>query len=432
MAHFSVAAAFGKQTSQDYGFLVDQLDIYKNQLASDGKLTPGDYQLLIKEAQKAAGYSGLTPAQRSNIDVKISDYKSEIGKMQTQDYSDLSYLDRQIQDTESEILNSSFVDENGNEKPTVSSPAEFVNKQAAKITAKMSALSEKIDEYDSQGMDSSAMRNELVNSTKEWQDLTDALGEVENYKEGNPTGNYEIGAVFNKRGEIVDFKIARAGSLTGYTDTNALYGGLVIKAKGYGKDGVMIGNSSFKPVDNIVTGPNGPMKSTTLINESKILGNKAYSKAVSGYVPIDPETLRPQGAIPQGAFVDAGNNTYIQNVGNGKYKKFANYGEEDLINKFGITGGDIARMPQSFIKSITPNIVETDDKLTPPSITLPMSPVNTQTQVSPTSTPTSTPALEGGTSRTPSPVVRSPQTSQSIAGRAWDAAKGFLGNLFGK
>jgi hypothetical protein len=47
MANFDFSGIGVKaKTSADYGFLVDKLDIKRNQLESDGKLSPGDYDLL--------------------------------------------------------------------------------------------------------------------------------------------------------------------------------------------------------------------------------------------------------------------------------------------------------------------------------------------------------------------------------------------------
>ena len=58
-----------------YGIMVDQLSILENDLQSDGVLSPGDYDLLIKKAENLSTSPGLSADQRSNIAVKISNYK---------------------------------------------------------------------------------------------------------------------------------------------------------------------------------------------------------------------------------------------------------------------------------------------------------------------------------------------------------------------
>src|SRR5436309_649399 len=87
-----------KKAGTDFGFLVDQLDIKRNQLESDGKLSPGDYDLLTKQAQTIYAHPGLSPAQRSNVLVKISQYTQEKKVTAQKDSNDIKRLNNNLQD----------------------------------------------------------------------------------------------------------------------------------------------------------------------------------------------------------------------------------------------------------------------------------------------------------------------------------------------
>ena len=99
MPVFNFASTFGKKAaSQNYGFLVDQVDIKLNELSADGRLGPGDYEEGIAMLQKLYTHPGLTIAQRSNIAVKISNLQSQKKVKGLQEYGDIERMNREYDD----------------------------------------------------------------------------------------------------------------------------------------------------------------------------------------------------------------------------------------------------------------------------------------------------------------------------------------------
>ena len=204
MANFDVSFLNPKlrgTSSQDYGFLVDQLDIKRNQLEADGKLSPGDYKLLTAEAQKIYAHPGLTPAQRSNIEVKISSYQSDSNKNLSKDANNISRINREIKDDMSKIgLRFS------------NQPTKFLEAQAAAYNAKIDSLSESINQLEAAGDDATEHYNELTTTLDDYNNTLQALDDVTNYKGGSaPTSNYAAYVVTNSKGEVVDLKVDRVG-----------------------------------------------------------------------------------------------------------------------------------------------------------------------------------------------------------------------------
>lgn len=414
-----------RPSNQDYGFLVDQLDIMRNRLESDGKLSPGDYDLLMKEANKAYSHPGLTPQQRSNIQVKISQYQSEKSKVSLKDNNDIARLNREIKD-----------DSAKNIMLFGSNPLQLTQAKSDALRIKLSQLSQSINNLQSAGDDATSHLNEYNSTLQEYSDALQAAEDIKNFKSGSaPSSGFVAYLTTNSRGEITDVEIARTGSRTGYVETNGLYGGLQIYGKVNqklnGKNVFQIGNTRFSGSDLIVSDPSTPgaFRAAPLLSEDTKAGrNLGVIPGV--YKEVDLASVRPQSYIPAGNWAESSDGFLYKALDNGKYQKYVNAKKENL----GITDNNLIRIPKSFESGIIPNVQETIDAsavpYTPPQ---PTPAVFGPSLPTASTTPPAAPALVGaGTSRTPSPLERAPQSAPGIAQRAFQAAGGFLGRLFGR
>lgn len=440
-------------SSQDYGFLVDQLEIKENQLASDGNLSPGDYKLLASEAQKLYGHPGLTPAQRSNLQVKYSSYLKGGSVKAISEGNDISRLNREVEDDQATI-NLRFSND----------PAKYLEAQADVQVAKINRLSESIDSLDAAGDDTTNHVNELNSTLAEYSDTLQALEDVNSYQPGQaPTSGYAAYVVTNSHGEVTSLKVKRVGSESGYIETNGVYGGLPlygkVNHKEYGKNVFVLGGKQFSAADTVIPGPDGTMKPTTLIStDMQKNGKGAYTVAQSGYTDVDLGTVRPQSSVRAGAWIQGDKGFLYQMQEDGRYKKFVNADKE----KLGIKDNDIIRMPKSFEQGILNNVSETVDgsiaPITPQPDTL-SGPANIPSPDAGTDAnqqtgfansrlgraamnaagvispliPAAANAL-GGKGRPNTggaPTERAPSTAGGIANKAVSAVKGFFGNLFG-
>ena len=75
MAIFNVSflnpALQTKKGGTGVGMLADQLQILENDLAKDGYLSPGDYDILIQKAREIQMSGSLTADQRSGMMLKF-------------------------------------------------------------------------------------------------------------------------------------------------------------------------------------------------------------------------------------------------------------------------------------------------------------------------------------------------------------------------
>jgi hypothetical protein len=423
--------------SSNSNYLLDQLDIKENQLGSDGYLSPGDYQLLTSMAQKAYSSPGLTPDQRSSLLVKISGYQKAAATTQLTQNSNISDLNDDVSDTlaQATMLQGS-------------NPAAFIKTNVDVLAAKLSQLKDAIDTADSAGQDSSALTNEYLSSLSQYNDMTNALQDVNSYT-ANPTGvpqtDYAAYITTNSKGEITDVKIGQQGSITGYNEVKALYGGLPI----YGKANTAVnGTKTFKLGNNTYSG-----SATTAIDPTTLqpmpAGVLTIPNQGSTYIDMDPKTTSPQGYIPDNGWAQGStSSTFYQNNGGGKYTKYVNASQKAL----NIPDGGYITLPSALEQSLAPAVGTTTDlsaPITPPVAISPVPNIGTPTSTTPTSsTPTppagSGPASFGGptgngstapapsaTSRTNAPTKSSPTGIAGIAQNALGAATGFLGKLFG-
>ena len=423
MSVFNVSFANKKTQSsgQDYGILVDQLDILESTLSADGKLSPGDYTLLTQKAQQLYGHPGLSPAQRSNIEVKIASYKSSGNKSSLKDAQDISQLNNEVQDDERKA---SML--RGND------PAKFLEAQSAIQSAKVRQLADSINSLDQSGSDASAHMNEYNDALTSYQDTLKALEYVQGHQAGAaPSSDYAAYITTNSDGEIVGVKVSREGTQSGYLETNGLYGGLKIygklNRKENGKNVFVLGNQRYSGTDVVIPGPDGTMKTSTLVNESMQKGKQGmFTTAVAGYSDMDPASVRTQSAIRNGGYAQGSKGFIYKKNEDGSYTKYVNATAEKLQ----ISDNQIIKLPNSMEQSILGSVTSTIDSAMP-APTLPVPPTMTPTTSAP-ATPTTTPMSRAPAgSPPPQPTSRSPQSSQGLASRVIGGAKSFLAGLFG-
>lgn len=413
-----------RKSSGDYGFLVDQLDIKRAELESDGKLTPGDYDYLTSEAQKLYGHPGLTPAQRSNIEVKIANFQKDKKISSSKESNDIAQLNREAKDDQAKIgLRFS------------NDPEKFLEAQTAVQQAKIERLSQSINALESAGDDASNHYNELTTALNDLADTQQALDDVKVGKtSGAPVSNYAAYIVTNSRGEVNDLKIQRVGAQSGYLETNGLYGGLPVygkvNRKEYGKNVFILGNQTFSANDVVLPGPDGTLKPSVLISSDKQKNVKGgFSVAETGYTPIDLNSVRPQSAIREGSYIRGENGFIYEAQPGGTYKKYVNYDPE----KLGITENDILIVPRSFEQGIMKSVTETADGAEAATLPAPVNllPSTNSATTTPATTTPAAPAPVGRAQTGGAPTVRAPGTASGQAASESGKAKGFFAKLFG-
>jgi hypothetical protein len=440
-----------KKSAKTYGILTDQLSMMEDRLAEDGMLSPGDYDLLQRKGQEIYSHPSLTPAERSNVSVKLSEYKKQGNLVKIKKTDDIPRVNREIQD-----------DMAKNRIHNADNPTNFLQVQAKVYAAKLDQLSTSIDRLEASGGDATEHYNELTNTTNDYQDTLQALDDVSNYQAGaTPTSNYATYLTTNARGEIVDMKISRIGASTGYSETNGVYQGLPVYGKINRKDAsgnkiFQLGNEVYSAPDVTIPGADGTMKSSVLISSDrqKTAGKGGFTIAQSGYKDVDLTQVKPQQGIPEGGWVQGDKGSLYQRKSDGTYSKYINYNKEDL----GIEDYQLTRMPQSFMQGIASSVDTTDDKMASTTFGLPtsMDPVNDVAGYNQTPVPaaemagrpavntlSSTPTGQGvqklfqdelkkGRPNTGgAPTAAAPKTSMGTADQATGKAKGFFASLFG-
>lgn len=436
MANFDVSFLNPKLrkagSGETYGVLIDGLDIKKSMLESDGKLSPGDYDLLIAEAQKLASNPGLTNEQRSNINVKIAQYTKDKSVNGIKESNDISRLKREVQDDQTKIG-----------MMFSSDPAKYLEANAQLKNIQIDRLSETIDQLMDAGEDASNHVLELNEALVEYSEIQQALDDVKGFDGTAPKSNFAAYVVTNSQGEVVDLKIGRVGSQSGYLETNGMYGGLPlygkVNRKEYGKNVFTIGSQTFQAADVIVPGPDGTMKPSVLIDTRGNLNSDGpVDIAKAGYTPVDLAGVRSQSAVRDGGWIEGEKGFLYQKQSDGSYKKYVNATKEQL----GLTDNDILRVPRTFEASILPSVVETTDNALPPPTPMPMTmptvPDGPMSTVPTGATGSGTGGGGGGSfgggrpNTGGAPTERAPKEAQGIAQKAVGAVKGFLGGLFGK
>ena len=412
-----------------YNVLVDQLSILEKNLENDGKLSPGDYDYLIGQAQKLMNSPSLSSDQRSNVAVKIAGYRKNKSTDGLKDTEDISRLNRDVTDSLRQ-----------NVTLLANQPNVMLQANADALHAKLSRLADSVNRLDQSGDDPTQHLNEYNNTLSELKDTLTALEDSEKYQAGTgqPGSKFVAYVTTNTKGEISDVQVGRVGK-TGYAQTNALYGGMQVygkvNAKENGKNIFLIGDKRFTAPDNLLPGPDGTFTSSPLIDES-IQKGKNY-KSVSGtpYVDLDTNNIRAQNTIDAGGWALGEKGTLYQRTPEGQYKKYVNVKPEQY-ETLGITANNLFKVPRVLEQGILPGVSETIDGaggLTLPTAPVgqvqydqPIGPMPAQAGATPRPTPTPTPSP-----RTSAPTSRAPKDTKGIAGRAYDSAKSFLGGIFG-
>lgn len=435
MPVFNVASVFGKKggggSAQTYNTLVDQLSIMENQLETDGKLSPGDYDLLLETAQKFYGTPGLNAGQRSNIEVKMSQYKKGKGNVKIKDAEDVAGLNDELQDSLTT-----------NVRALGNNPRQFAQANHDAAMAKVARLAEMVDTLDDSGADSTKLRMEYLDSINELQEAQQVLQDMSLYQKGSaPSSKKVVYVDTNDRGEITNVSIGRPGEKGKYIPTNGVYGGLQVYGMPNGVENgnkiFRLGETTFQAPDIIEPDPENPlatrvrplMSSDTLKQAGKVDIGK-----ISIYKDLDENNLRVQSLIPNGGWARGQKGVIYKRNANGKYTKYVNADLEQL----GVTPNNVISLPKAFESSLVGDIENTVDP-TLLNLNVPTTPTALP-DVGPSPAPG--PALEmppietktstaTGLPKTPAPTERAPQQAQGIASRAYAGAKNFLSNIFG-
>lgn len=419
---FSVLNPKFKKSSNNYGFLIDQLSIKQNQLESDGKLSPGDYDLLISEAQKLLAHPGLTSQNRSDISVKISSYQSDKKKVSSSEANDIDRLNREVKD-----------EYNATGMLYGNNPNVLLQARADSLHSKLERLNDSISNLEGSAADSSNHLNEYNATLSEYNDTLEALDNVKNYKaSGKPGSNYVAYITTNNSGEIIDVNVGRVGAKTGYVETNGLYGGMKIYGKVNKKENnnnvFLIGNDTFSAPDVMTPDPANPlsMKASILVSSTQQQGTNVKISTANQFKDVDLNNVRTQAYIRNGGYARGEKGFIYKKLDNGKFVKYVNSDNE----KLGITDNDIISIPRVMEAGILPNVQQTIDSSQ--AFNQPL-PVTLAPSVSAPAATTTSPATTTGspTSRTSSPTTTSPRGALGYAKSTINKAQGFLQGLFG-
>jgi hypothetical protein len=414
-----------------YGVLVDQLAILENELAKDGNLSPGDYDLLTAKAREVASSPGLTADQRSNVKVKLSSYEKGKAVSKVSDSNDIGRLNREAEDdhrTQTLLF--------GND------PTTFVQGQVDLLSAKIERLTTSIDQLDDAGSDSSAYVNEQVGAMQQLQDLLDAQEAMRTYAPGSKPGSDVVAFIdTNAQGEITKVELGRTGTKSGYAETNAVYGGLPIygrpNSSSQNKKVFKLGNVEYSGTGLQIADPDvpGSFRSAPLLSPDVAKGRPAGSPIFDfQYKSMDPASVRPQRAVRSGGFARGRDGTLYESLATGGYRKYVN----TLPDQLGRGDADVLDVPQRMEAGFNGQSIETVYGADLPQ----MSAANPAqlNQLAPTAGPAgapepgadapatpsqSTPAAPVS-SRTPSPTERTPTGPIGYAAKAFGAAKRYL------
>ncbi len=432
MPVFNFASAYGGRSGKSgetYNTLIDFLSIKENQLEVDGKLSSGDYDALLKDAQKLYSNPALNAGQRSNIAVKISQYQKARSLSGLKDVNDIELLNRELVD-----------DFRKQTMLTGSDPATLMQARSLALQSKLEHLTDSISNLEGSGSDATNHVNEFSATLSDYNDLLQAIQETQNYKSGSaPSSSFVAYVTTNSKGEINDVEIGRLGAKGGYAETNAVYGGLQvfgkINRKENGQNIFQIGNKRFAAPDMFEYDPQNPgvVKSRRLVDVTQqTQGGQGFDVASqNAYSDLLPRDLRVQGAVPIGGWARGQSGALYKRKETGRYEKYLNT-ESSAIN--GLSENDVLNVPRAFESSINASVDKTNDfsgaeTFTPGFVgPLPTGGVRLpegEQQQAPQEVPQGEP-------RTPQPTSRAPQSAPGIAEDAISRAKGFLGSLFGR
>lgn len=419
-----------KKGGSGYGILIDQLSIKENELAVDGNLSPGDYDVLIKMAQGFANSGALTADQRSNLTVKVSAYEKAKSASNIGDSNDIARLNREVED------------ENRNRNMMLgNNPQGFLKAQSDLLQVKAERLTESIEQIEMAGGDATAHWSEQAETLQQLQDTLDALDKVSASDGSAPIGDYVAYIDTNSRGEITKVKVGRVGDETGYAETNALYGGMQVYGKPNAKVGgekvFRLGGVEYKGSSLNISDPDvpGSFRSAPLMSPT-FTGNRNIGVIKEGWESVDTNSLRTQKYVRPGGFARGRDGILYEALENGSYRKYVN----TVPDQLGLGEQDVLDLPSRMEQGFNSQSTETVDgmelpqmsmanpsdfaQLNAPSEAVPAAPGGGQPDAAAAPQASAAPA---GRSRTPAPTERAPRRAEGIASRALSAARGFLG-----
>lgn len=359
MATFNVSflnPALKSKGGSGVGVLADQLQILENTLAKDGYLSPGDYDVLIAKAREIQMGNNLSSDQRSNYDVKISQYERSKNVAKVEEASDIERMNKTMKSEASEDV-----------MVVGNRPLEFINGRIASIQAKLNDIAEVIEQKTASGQDTTDYYNEYNATLQTLRDKIEAKEAMSSFDQNNPVQGFVAYVTTNKNGEIVDVDYGRYGEKSGYAETNGMIDGFQVYGKiNYKEDGknyFKLGNKTFTAADMLIQDPNNPgafKPSKLMADVQDPSGRGLFTRAKAGYVNMPGESLSVQSYLPNNSWAKGVNGTIYKRDESGKYVKYLNANETDL----GIEG-PVLNMPEAFEQSLMRNVTETIDYSAP-------------------------------------------------------------------
>jgi len=332
--------------------LSDQLQILENELAKDGYLSPGDYELLINKAREIQNNPSLTESQRSNYNVKISNYEKQKSVLEVEKSSDIETLNKQLQSEAAEDV--MIVGNN---------PVEFLKGRQASLEAKLNTLSEAMQQKVLSGADTVDYQNEINETLREYQKTLETFEMLGNYDGGDPVNGLVAYVETNNNGEIVNVHYGQHGDKTGYVETNGVIDGFQVYGKvNYKRDDsnyFILGNKEFSASNMLIPDPNNPgaFKTNKLMADVENVGGRGViRRAESGFVNFSGQNLSVQDYVPKNSWAKGVNGSLYKRTENGDYQKYLNANPEDLD-----VNGPIINLPESYERTLMQNVSETID-----------------------------------------------------------------------
>ncbi len=414
--------------SGDVGILADKLQILENELGKDGYLAPGDYDLLIGTASQIRNSGGLSTAQRSNYDVKISTYQKskQLAAMQMDD--DIDKINREVKSEAAEDV--MIVGNN---------PEKFLQGRAASLQAKLADLQETITRKEASGDDTTKYINEYNDTLRQYSDRLNALKDIQSFDGANPINGYAAYVTTNNKGEIVDVDYDKYGAKNGYAETNGMINGFQVfgkvNSKKDGKNIFILGGNTFSAPDLMIPDAANPgsFKPTKLVAGVEQRGPIAVGK--SGYLALDGNSIRIQSYLPEDSWAEGVNGTLYHRRADGGYTKYINATVADL----NIPEQSILRIPKTLEANLMRGVDQTVDgaeTITPDEgINFNPSGASPVTPVGPINLPATSPTADktGQTYRTPQqPQDNTTPTTSNVFQRTLKSAGNFFKGIFSK
>jgi len=355
MAVFNVSFLNPKTRAKAGGvnpsILADQLVILEQELGKDGYLSPGDYDILINKARDIQTSSGLSAAQQSDYDVRISRFEAA---KQTSSQDRTEDINKSNMTLKSEAAEDVMVVGNN--------PAEFLRGRVASYQSKLNDLQEAIQRRAGSLQDTIEYENEYQATMSEYQQKFSALAAMENFDGNNPIQGHVAYVTTNSRGEIVDVDYSKHGSKSGYSETNGMIDGFQVYGKtNYKRDGknfFIMGDNMFQAPDMMIPDPENPGS----FKPNKMVANVSqqgpFTVGESGYLAIPGKSVGIQGYIPPNSWAKGVGGTVYNRRDDGGYTKYININQSmpDMPPT-----DSMLTIPDKFEQNLMSNVDETID-----------------------------------------------------------------------